>query len=79
MTSPIGSADDEQIRVAPIVQLIDHEHPGWLELAWNVAIAEEATDSTTQIAEIPVDSQDQSQVEAARERVSRIKDGSHTA
>ena len=75
MTSPIRPVDDDQIRAAHIVQLIDQEHPGWLELAWNVAIAEETTNSTTQIAEIPVDSRDQGQVEAARERVGRLKGG----
>ena len=77
MTSPIRPVDDDKIRAAHIVQLIDHEHPGWLELAWNVAIAEETTNSKLlRIAEIPVDSRDQSQVKAARERVSKIKDGS---
>ena len=77
MTSPIRPVDDDEIRAAHIVQLIDQEHPGWLELAWNVAIAEETANSTVlRIAEIPIDSRDQSQVKAARERVSKIKDGS---
>ncbi len=60
MTSPIGPADEEQLRAANVA---DHEHPGWLELAWNVAIAEE---TAAQIAKIPPDSRDQSRVEAAR-------------
>ena len=76
MTSPIGSADDEQIREADVLMLVDPEQPRWQELLWSAPIDDGAMISTTlKIIEIAVDSRDQSQVEAARERVGRIKGG----
>ena len=74
MTHPIKPASDEQISEADTVVLIDTEQPGWQEIVWSAPIGDGLMNSIMlQIVEIAVDSRDQSQVEAARERVSRIK------
>ena len=76
MTHPIRPASDEDIRAADTVVLVDPEQSGWQEIRWSAAIGAGPMDSTTlQIVEIAVDSRDQNQVVAARERVSRIKGG----
>ena len=69
MSSSIRPADDEQISVAHIVEFVEHDHLGWLVLAWNVAISEETINSTMlQIAETPVESRDQGQVGRASQQ-----------
>ena len=83
MTHPIKPASDVQIREADTVVLVDNEQPGWQEIVWSAPIGDGLMNSTMlQIVEIAVDSRDRRQVEAARERVGRIKGNAarpHTA
>ena len=67
---------DEDIKSADSLVLVDSTHPEWQEMLWGVAIGDGmGTSLTLQIVEIGVDSQDESQIEAARQRISRIKSG----
>ena len=73
---PVRRASDEDIRTADVLMLVDPEQPGWQEILWSAPIGDGLMNSTMlQVFEIAVDSQDECQVEAARERVSRIKGG----
>ena len=76
MNREIKPASDEDILAADVLVLVDPEQSSWQQLAWSAPIGDGPMESTTlQVIEIAVDSRDESQVEAARERVSRIKGG----
>ena len=74
MTHEIKRVSDEDIQAADIVMLVDPGQSGWQQLVWSTPVGGRTQESTTlQMVEIPVDSQNESQVEAARQRVSAIK------
>ena len=74
MTREISPVGDAEIRAADVLVLVDPRHPGWQRLLWSTEITDGMRDSATlEIVEITVDSRVDSQVEAERKRVSRIK------
>lgn len=74
MGQPIQSRSDDEIRAADVLLLIDPNQPGWQQLLWSTESDDADRDQpTVEIVEIPVNSRDESQVEAARERVNRLK------
>lgn len=67
---------DEDIRTADGLVLVDPSRSEWQELLWSAPIGDgQASSLTLRIVEIGVDSRDETQVETARERVTRVKRG----
>lgn len=67
--------NDEQIRAADGVVLIDPDQPGWQQVLWSAEIkALSPTSMLLQIIEIAVNARDAQQIQAARHRVLRLKD-----
>ena len=74
MGRPIQSRSDDEIRAADVLLLGDPDQPRWQQLLWSMESDDAERDAATmEIVEIPVNSRDESQVEAVRERVNRLK------
>ena len=74
MTREIKKVGDEQIREADVLMLVDPDRADWQQLLWSAAIDDGSGNSAMmKIVEIAVDSRDRGQIEAARERVRRVK------
>jgi hypothetical protein len=66
---------DEQIRAADGVVLIDPNQPGWQQVLWSAEIKSfSPTSMLLQIIEIAVNARDAQQLQAARQRVLKLKD-----
>jgi hypothetical protein len=70
----LDQLSDEDIRTADGLMLVDPDQPDWQRLLWSAPIADGmATSMMMRIVEIAVDSRDESQIEAARRRVGKLK------
>jgi len=71
---PHGSVSDQQIREADGLVLIDPDRPDWQQVLWTAEIGSDKSSSLNmKIVEIPVDSQDDGEIEAVRRRVAQLK------
>jgi len=67
---------DAELQSADGLVLVDPRKPDWQELLWSAEISDAAaTSMMLRIIEIAVDSRNEKEVRAARQRVRRIKQG----
>jgi hypothetical protein len=75
----LDQLQDEQIRAADGLVLVDPNQPGWQQVLWSAKIKAGApTSMLLQIVEIAVDARDAQQIQAARQRVRKLKDKSQS-